>query len=313
MKQFMPEGWRLNTLQNAAAMATPASLREAMHTGAILEARAVLCDKDHNLHVDLGCMRGIIPRAQGALGIADGSVRDIALISRVNKPVCFTITGFETDVQGRAYALLSRTSVQRRCVEEYVSQLIPGDVIDARVTHMEGFGAFVDIGAGVSALIPVDSISVSRIPSPDERFCTGEDIRAVVREIDQNGRITLTHKELLGTWAENAAQFRAGETVPGIVRSVEKYGIFVELTPNLAGLAEYSEEIKPGQCASVYIKSMIPERMKVKLIIVDAFNASYPHHPVTYYCDSDHISNWIYSPPGCEKIVESVFPSPEML
>ena len=58
------------------------------------------------------------------------------------------------------------------------------------------------------------------------------DIRTVVRAIEGT-RITLTHKELLGTWAENAAQFHAGETVAGIIRSVEPYGVFVELSPNL--------------------------------------------------------------------------------
>ena len=47
--------------------------------------------------------------------------------------------------------------------------------------------------------------------------------------------------------------------------------MFVELTPNLAGLAEYVDGVQAGQRASVYIKSILPERMKIKLIIVDAF------------------------------------------
>ncbi|MGL0910084.1 hypothetical protein ACSTB0_13670, partial [Faecalibacterium wellingii] len=42
---------------------------------------------------------------------------------------------------------------------------------------------------------------------------------------------------LLGTWEENAAGFTVGETVVGIVRSVEEYGTFIEIAPNLAGLA----------------------------------------------------------------------------
>jgi len=51
--------------------------------------------------------------------------------------------------------------------------------------------------------------------------------------------------------------------VAGIVRSVESYGIFVELTPNLAGLAELKENVHAGQQASVFIKSILPNRMKV--------------------------------------------------
>ena len=78
------------------------------------------------------------------------------------------------------------------------------------------------------------------------------------------------------------SQFSAGETVAGIVRSVEPYGIFVELTPNLAGLAEVKEGVIPGQQASVYIKSILPARMKIKLIIIDTFDYQYRPEPPRY-------------------------------
>ena len=82
MKQYYPEGYLLNTAANRAAMAGVSSLRDAANQEQILEARAALCDREHNLHVDLGVMKGIIPRCEGALGIEEGTVRDIALISR---------------------------------------------------------------------------------------------------------------------------------------------------------------------------------------------------------------------------------------
>ena len=117
-------------------------------------------------------MEGIIPREEAAVGIEEGKVRDIAIISRVNKPVMFRITGFDADALGRTSAILSRRSVQLECMETDIARLTPGEVIDARVSHMEGFGVFCDIGAGLSALMPIDSISVSRIPHPSERFRT---------------------------------------------------------------------------------------------------------------------------------------------
>ena len=112
MKHFKPEGWLMDTPENRAAFASSAALRDAYFEGRILEARALLCDKDHNLHVDLGCMEGIIPREEAAVGIEEGKVRDIAIISRVNKPVMFRITGFDADALGRTSAILSRRSVQ---------------------------------------------------------------------------------------------------------------------------------------------------------------------------------------------------------
>ena len=307
MNKYYPEGHLLNTAANRAAMAGVSSLRDAANQELILEARAALCDREHNLHVDLGVMKGIIPRCEGALGIEEGAVRDIALISRVGKPVCFTVTGIRKNEEGRYYALLSRRRAQQKCKEEYVDLLTPGDLLDAVVTHIESFGVFCDIGAGVSALLPIDLISVSRIPHPSARFFVGQKIKAAVFSRDETGRVTLTHKELLGTWRENADLFAVGETVPGIVRSVESYGVFVELTPNLAGLAEYNPEVRAGQTAAVYIKNIIPERMKVKLVIVDHRDEENKIPPMRYFIEGDHIDYFRYSPEESARVVETVF------
>ncbi|MBE6756034.1 MAG: S1 RNA-binding domain-containing protein [Ruminococcaceae bacterium] len=307
MSKYLPEGKLINTKENISALKSPDTIRDAFKQGMILEGRVMLCDNEHNLHVDLGCMAGIIPREEGALGISEGTTRDIALISKVNKPVCFVITDFGFDEYGEIFAILSRKKVQEMCMEDYISALETGDIIDAKICHMEPFGVFADIGAGINALLPIDSISVSRIPHPNVRFTPNQDIRAIVKSRDELGRIVLTHKELLGTWEENAKKFSVGETVPGIVRSTEKYGVFVELTPNLAGLAEVSESILPGQNTAVYIKSIIPERMKIKLIIVDCFDAAYPVQKLHYFINDSHISYWKYSPMSSEKVIESFF------
>ena len=155
--------------------------------------------------------------------------------------------------------------------------------------------------------MPVDSISVSRIPHPNVRFSVNQNIKAIIKSFDSEGRVNLSHKELLGTWLENASMFSVGETVPGIIRSVENYGIFIELTPNLAGLAEYTEGVKEGEWASVFIKSIIPEKMKIKLIIVDSFEADYPPLPIKYFYTEDKIKHFLYSLPGCEKVIETYF------
>lgn len=119
--------------------------------------------------------------------------------------------------------------------------------------------------------------------------------------------MTLSHKELLGSWEENAALFSPGQTVSAQVRSVESYGIFVELAPNLAGLAEPKTSVRTGQQASVYIKSLIPEKMKVKLIIIDSFDAPAQPLPMHYFIQSGHIDRWQYSPVCASKRIESVF------
>ena len=306
MSLYYPEGWIIDTPQNRAAMANISTLTDACHEGQILEGRALICDSAHNLIVDLGCMKGIIPREDSAIGIREGNVRDIAIISRVNCPVCFMIVGFQKNEDGSTVAILSRRMAQEKCMEEFISALQPGDIVNARVTHLENFGAFADIGCGIISLLPIDAISISRIDHPKERFYVGMDIRVAVKSLD-NDRITLTHKELLGTWEENIAMFRTGETVAGIIRSVEPYGIFVELTPNPAGLAELKEGVQPGQQASVFIKNIIPSRMKIKLIIIDTFEYQYRPSAPKYFYEGNHIDQFLYSPPCCDKSIITEF------
>lgn len=306
MEKYLPEGFQ-TMIGQQCSLKNMQQVNEALVNGKILEARAIVCDSEHNLIVDLGFMKGIIPREECAIGISEGSTRDIAIISRVNKPVCFKITSIKTDVKFKPYAILSRKAVQIECQEEYISKLRPGDVIKGKITHLEPFGCFVDIGCGIISLLPIDAISVSRISHPRDRFTIGQNINVVVKSIAEDGKICLSHKELLGTWEENASRFSNGETVAGIIRSVESYGIFVELAPNLAGLAELKEGVHVGQHASVYIKSLIPERMKIKLIIVDAFDAPYQNQEFEYFIDSGHIDRFRYSPESCPKVIETIF------
>ena len=303
---YRPEGSLLRTNENLAHISTFEGLCAARDSGAILESRAAVCTGAHDLIIDLPCGKGIIPREEGAVGIKEGTTRDIALISRVNKPVCFTVREVTRTPDGTVSAVLSRKAAQEMCLRDYAGKLVPGDVIGARVTHLEQFGCFVDIGCGISSLIPIDSISVSRISHPSDRFTVGQFIKAVVKSRDGQ-RLCLTHKELLGTWTENAESFSPGETVSGIVRTIESYGIFVELAPNLAGLAELKEGIRPGQRVSVYIKAIIPEKMKIKLAVVEAFDEVVGVPELTYFEKENHISQWNYSTANSIKSIKTVF------
>ncbi|MBQ8266968.1 MAG: S1 RNA-binding domain-containing protein [Clostridia bacterium] len=306
MKDYHPEGTLINTDENKKHMTSEAGLALAQSLEIILEANVVMCDAEHNLIVELGTMKGIIPRDEGAIGIREGKTRDIALISRVGRPVCFIITDFAIDRYGKKYAVLSRRAAQQKCLNYILDNVTTGDIIDARITHLESFGAFCDVGCGNVALLPIDAISVSRISHPKDRFFVGDRIKAIIKSIDEDNKITLSHKELLGTWEENAAIFSQGQTVSGIVRSIENYGIFVELTPNLAGLAEPKENVRVGQTASVYIKSIIPEKMKIKLIIIDSFDTPCDSN-YKYFYNEEHISEFVYSPEESAKQISTYF------
>lgn len=313
---YCPEGARMNTAQNREYLTSLGGLERAMNEGRILESTVLLCDSDLRLHVDLYGVRGIMEREDAVFCRRGEEIKDIAVITRVGKPICFKVTGFYRE-NGETVARLSRRAAQEECIRNYLSDLIPGDVIPARVTHLESFGAFVDVGCGVPSLLSVDSISVSRISHPSDRLSVGDSIWTVVKAVDRTqDRIFVSMRELLGTWEENASRFEAGQTVAGIVRSVENYGVFVELAPNLAGLAEIREGTADrriavvGQYAAVYIKSILPDRMKIKLVLIDSYKGELPRTSLRYFLDcanTPHLSHWRYSPKGSPKIIESVF------
>ncbi len=304
-QEYRPEG--IYDKNDAMYFGGTMGLMRAMSEGKILQARCLMCDTEHNLHLKLGDIKAIIPREETAIGIKENTVKDVAIITRVNKMVSFKITEI-SEQNGQTVAYLSRRAAQIECQEYIYSNFMSGDVIDARITHLEQFGAFVDIGCGIVSMISIDNISVSRIEHPKNRFSLGMDIKAIIKSVDKKQkRIVLSHKELLGTWSENAQRFSPGETVSGIVRSVESYGIFIELTPNLAGLAELTSGIEVGDKVSVFIKSIIPEKMKIKLAIVDVSQDAPDCEPFEYIYSKDKMDYWKYSPPRCEKNVETFF------
>lgn len=283
----------------------------AAQDGSILESIAVRCDIHHNLIIQLDGLTGIMPREECAVGIDTGQTREIAILSRVGKPVCFKVQYIEGDT-----AYLSRRAAQQEALQALLTQHQPGDIIPVRVTHLETFGAFVDVGCGIVSLIGIENLSVSRIFHPSDRLSIGQLLRAVIVGLDpQTGRISLTHRELLGTWEQNASLFSPGETVCGIVRSVEDYGVFIELTPNLSGLAEQRFPVSPGETVSCYIKSILPERMKIKLNLIDhiGHTPAVPP-PLSYFIESGHLSSWQYSPDCCtSRIIRTDFDVPALV
>ncbi len=307
---YRPEGNLISTPENHEHISSHAGLERALERGRILEASPVLCDGEMTLSFDLGGMRGRMPREEVEERRPGESVKDIAVLTRVGKPTCFKVIGFLRGGDGETEAILSRRAAQAECRRQMIEGLLPGDILEARVTHLESFGAFVDIGCGIVSLLPIDAISVSRIVHPRDRFSPGDRIFVAVKSIDPLGRIYVTGRELLGTWEENAARFSPGETVAGVVRSIESYGIFIELAPNLAGLAEWKEGVEVGARAAVYIKSILPDKMKVKLVIIDTHREENTRIPLQYFIDpkrTQHLSAWRYSPPDAKKVIETVF------
>ncbi len=154
---------------------------------------------------------------------------------------------------------------------DIVKNLNVGDTVSGTVKGFQPYGAFIELDNGVVGLAHIEDLSVARIRTPAERLSIGQKVDIVVKSIDEkDGRIILSYKEMFGSWEENASKFSQGTKVKGIIKETEKNknGIFVELTPNLVGMAEYQTGLKYGEEVDVYIKKIDPDKKKVKLVIL---------------------------------------------
>ena len=299
--------YRAEGLCRNANTLTPEEWERCIAAGEVLQSTALAYDTDRCLRFEIAGHRARMPFAECVDTAPGEEIKDIAVLTRVGRPTCFIVTGSQRDENGEEIYLLSRAEAQRQCKRQYLDTLEAGSVLPCTVTHIEGFGAFCDIGCGIAALLPIDCLSVSRISSPADRVRVGQQLLCAIKNRDAQGRIVLTLRELLGTWSENAACFAPGETVVGIVRSVEDYGVFIEIAPNLAGLAEADRSLHPGQAVSVYIKNILPDKMKIKLVVVNKNLAQPLRFEPHYFVTRGRIKKWTYSTPQSRKQIETVF------
>lgn len=264
-QRFTPEGWN-NNIQRLSKD----ELRKAFSNDQILDGFVTKCDSNYNLYINCDDgITGIIPRNEvEAINIDEkGIPRPNICVNKVNKFVQFKVKG----IDDQDNFILSRRKVSEEALEWVMKDLNEGMVIDGIVRSMQPYGVFVEIGGGIVGLLHIEDISVARIKNPSERFHIGQRIRVMIKSIDRNlERVILTYKELLGSWKENIKLFREGDIVTGIARETDKNknGIFIELRPNLVGMAEYKSNIEYGQKVIVNIKKIIPEKKKIKLVII---------------------------------------------
>lgn len=163
----------------------------------------------------------------------------------------------------------SDKDIKKDKIDYIKTDLSIGQKVDGIVKSIKPYGAFIEISKGVVGLAYIEDLSVARIKTPFERLKIGQKVKTVIKYIDiETGKINLSYKDTLGTWEENARKFNKGMKITGVVRETEKNknGIFIELLPNLVGMAEYKDGLKYGENVDVVIKKIDYERKKVKLV-----------------------------------------------
>lgn len=159
---------------------------------------------------------------------ADQEVEAIVLgINREEQKISLSIRQLETNPWDKA-------------AEKYP----PGTKVTGKIRNLTSYGAFIELEDGLDGMIHVSDISWTRkINHPSEVLKKGEDVEAIVLEIDKaNQRIAMGVKQLsTDPWETIDTLYRVGDLISGKVTKLASFGAFVGLQHDIDGLVHISQ------------------------------------------------------------------------
>jgi len=235
--------------------------------------------------VQIGSLRAFCPGSQ--IDSRRGGER-VPASEYVGQKLQFRVTKIE---QGGRNVVVSRRALLEAEAEQAAARtwerLHVGAVLEGTVSSLRDFGAFVDLG-GVDGMIHVSELSHGRVAHPSEALTVGQTVEVQVIKIadtpDNRGRrqIGLSLKALeADPWSTVAERFPVGTSVTGIVRRLEPFGAFVEITPGLEGLVHISkittdrrlshprQALSVGQKVEVAVLAVDTEQRRISLSMVE--------------------------------------------
>jgi polyribonucleotide nucleotidyltransferase len=110
-------------------------------------------------------------------------------------------TGVKIDIKedGQVFIYSSdekQASRAKEIIEDIVREIEVGQVYEGNVTKIMNFGAFVDLGMGKEGLVHISKISKERVKNVEDVLHEGDKVKAKVIEIDDQGRINLSMKDV---------------------------------------------------------------------------------------------------------------------
>jgi len=146
----------------------------------------------------------------------------------------------------------------------------PGQMVTGTVTNITKFGAFVDLG-GVEGLIHISELSWGRVEHPRNHVEIGQTIEARVLKINEsNGRVALSHKQLLeNPWEQIARLRKIGDILPAEITNIQPYGIFARLDEGIEGLIHITNIDLPPDCEEPEDIYTVGNRINVSILQID--------------------------------------------
>ena len=110
-------------------------------------------------------------------------------------------TGVKIDIEEDGSVFIYSDDIEgarkaQRIVEEITREIELGGIYTGKVSRIATFGAFVDLGGGKEGLLHISKIAKERINKVEDVLKLNDEVTVKVYEIDDQGRINLTRKDL---------------------------------------------------------------------------------------------------------------------
>ena len=263
--------WRLS---RRAAKALAAW--DDLYVGAQVKASVKAANKG-GLEMRVGPLRAFMPASHIDIVRVDDleSLKDQSWVCEVIE----LDAGQQKIVLSRRNAIKAEREAAR---DQAMEHLIPGAEVNGKVTRIESFGCFVDIG-GVEGLVHVSNMSRKRIEDPNDFVKKGDDVKVMVLELKEGGKkIGLGMKQLEpDPWDDVHHRFAVDQVVNGKVVRMMDFGAFIEIEPGLEGLLHVSQMlpnqrvnrpsdvVQMNQEISVRLQSIDPSAQRLSLSRLD--------------------------------------------
>jgi len=248
------------------------ALARSFRTGRPVAGRVEKAIKG-GFEVRIGRTRAFCPFSQMDLSRVDDPEQ------YVGRSLHFSVIQFR---RGGDDVVLSRRAVLERDRSDEAkavrATLLEGAVMWGHIVSVAEFGAFVDLGAGVTGLVHVSEMSHARVPRASDVVRAGDPVHVKILKLDDaRGRISLSMRQAeKDPWAELIGRFAVGSHYPGRVTRIVDFGAFVELAPSLEVLAPardfpptvsgWPHGLEPGTERSWVLTAVDAERRRATVV-----------------------------------------------
>lgn len=261
----------------ARGAASRQQLEDAFHAGLPVEGKVERAVKG-GYEVRIAGQRAFCPISQ------IDTLRNTEPSEHEGRVYTFRILEFK---EGGKNLVVSRRALleerQREEAAEVRRAIVEGAVVAGRVASVREYGAFVELGGGVTGLLHVSDMGWSRVSDPAEIVRPGDEVTVKVLRLDnEKGRISLGLKQLQADpWAKVSETYEVGQRRPGRVTRLAEFGAFVELQPGIEALAHASTfpptgkpdgwqgTVPAGTTGTFEILSVEPEKKRIGVALLD--------------------------------------------